>query len=98
VGAARVPVVLLGLVMAIVAPLSPPGITPDHPPQLTGRLIAIAVVGCVTLAWQLVLLYRGFSTASGLRGARRISAFMVGVLLAEFGSKMVLAELMRLVA
>jgi hypothetical protein len=94
VGVARVPVVLLGVVMAVVAPLSPPAFTPDHPPVLTGRLIAIAVVGAMTLTWQLVLLYRGFGTGSGLRGARRVVAFVAGVLVAELVSKFGLSILM----
>jgi hypothetical protein len=95
VGVARVPVLLVGVVLAIVAPLSPPGFSPDHPPELTGRLLAMVVVGCVMLPWQIVLLYRGFGTASGLRGARQIVAFMVGLLLAELGSKMVLSISMK---
>ena len=95
VGVARIPALVMGVVMAIAALLSPPGITPDHPPQLTGRLIAIAVIACICLPWRIGMLYKGFSTASGLRGARSVLAFMVGILMAEFGSKMVLSMAMR---
>ena len=49
-----------------------------------------------TTLWQVVLLYRGFRTASGLRGFRCAGAAIVAILAAEVLSKAALWAIGRI--
>ena len=88
VGLSRVPAFLAGVLLAISSTLWPmqlpePGRIPDlHPMALVLILASVPFV-----VWQVVLLYRGFRTASGLRGFRCAGAAIVAILAAEVLSK-----------
>jgi hypothetical protein len=93
VGVARVPLVVSAIPIALLASLSPlPAFTPGQPPQFSLAFVAIALLAVAGVSWRMVILYRGFVTASGLRGPRRVGAFVVALLLAEVASKVVLAR------
>jgi hypothetical protein len=92
VGVARVPLVAVAVPTALLLP-GPGSFEPGKVPEPSLRLLLGALVALVGVVWMMVILYRGFVTASGLRGARRVVAFMVAVLLAEIASKLLLMAL-----
>jgi hypothetical protein len=94
VGVARLPSVLLALPIAVIlAAHDGSSATPGALPVPTPALLAITALGLAGVAYFIVLSYRGFVTASGLRGSRRVVAFVAGTLLAEVASKIVLVSL-----
>ncbi len=94
VGVARVPVVLFAIpIAAITAARGIPGAPASAGAAPAPVILAMVVFGLAAVGWNIVLSYRGFGTASGLRGGKRIALYVAGVLLAEFGSKFILASL-----
>jgi hypothetical protein len=94
VGVARLPLVGVALPLVLIAAtrdFPSAGSTPVPVP--TPALVLVTVMALAGVAWLIVLAYRGFVTASGLRGSKRIVAFVAGVLLAEAASQVVLSRL-----
>jgi hypothetical protein len=94
VGVARLPSVLLAIPIAVIlaahgGPVATPGVLPVPVPAL----LAITALGLGGVACFIVLSYRGFVTASGLRGPKRVVAFVAGTLLAEVASKIIVVSL-----
>lgn len=92
VGAARAPIVILGIAAGALRSHVPQG--PIDLEQLMRSmpvgLIIIAILAILMTAWHFVWLYQGFKTASGLRGGRSAITFAVALLVAEVLSKLVL--------
>ncbi|HTV23867.1 MAG TPA: YIP1 family protein [Polyangiaceae bacterium] len=96
VAVARVPLVASGVLLVPLTYLNPrPLFTPEHPPELGVKMLAMALVGTAGLICCVTLLYRGFVTASGLKGPPRVVAFVAGALVAEIASKATLIALSR---
>jgi hypothetical protein len=94
VGVARVPIVACALPIAVRALVQPPPVlAPGQLPTLGLGMFIAVVFGLAGLVWCVLILYRGFVTASGLRGARRVVAFVLALLLAEVATKTALALL-----
>jgi len=68
----------------------PPVLQPGQMPQLRPAMLALSLLVLVGIGWCVALEYRGFVTASGLKGARRWIAFVVAALSAEILAKMLL--------
>ena len=96
VGIARLPSVLLAIPSVLI--LGAAGLTPGRMPAQLPSVLVITALALAGVAWLLVIAYRGFGTASGLRGAKRVVAFVAGVLIAEVASKLVFVWLVRLAA
>jgi hypothetical protein len=84
IGLARVSTLLNGLVLAALHTAGDRSLT-------SPRLLATLVVALGGLAWQIVLLYYGTKTASGLTGRALVIALVVGIFAAEAASKGLLA-------
>jgi Yip1 domain len=85
-GLSRLPFVLAAVPIALLSP----DVT-RLPLQITPALLIIALLGVAALAWTVTLLYQGFKSASGLRGARLVVGFVTMALASEVASKLVLA-------
>jgi hypothetical protein len=89
VGVARVPMVLFSLPLAALVLIDPPPVLqPGQLPHVSAAMMALSLLGLTGIGWGVALQYRGFVTASGLKGARRWIAFVVAALSAEVLSKM----------
>jgi hypothetical protein len=91
VGIARIPLVMLGAILSLVVEepnevLHMAFSNPLHP-----MLWVVVVIGMAFVGWFFVLLYNGFKTASGLAGGRLVGAFVWTLIVAEIGSKILLA-------
>ncbi|PTL79542.1 YIP1 family protein [Vitiosangium sp. GDMCC 1.1324] len=86
VGLARVPLVLSGVVVAVLAPA-------ESPRELSPQVIALAILSLPLIGWSIAALVLGFRTATGLKGARWVSGFLVALIVAEVLSKVVLYRL-----
>ena len=84
-GVARLPL----LVVAVTAPL-----LPTSAPTTLSPTVLFIVFGLVVpcAIWFFVLLFQSFKTASGLTGGKLWAAFFIAVILAELGSKLLLAS------
>ncbi len=88
VGIGRLPLIALGLVLALIFP------APVALEAIAGwRLAAAGVVALPTIAWAFALWFFGYRTATGLRGARLWVTFLAGLLAAEIATKLALAAL-----
>ncbi|MBW2736832.1 MAG: YIP1 family protein [Deltaproteobacteria bacterium] len=98
VGVARLPMVLggvaSGLLLADFSQLTTKLKTQPLPPELL--LTLVVVLPC--LAWFVTLLYYGFKTASGLKGARLVAGFVGAIVIAELASKVLLSLLRSVVS
>lgn len=91
IGVARLPLVAFALPIAWISKVAPVSVpSPGQVPALGIGVLAIVSCALASLAWSLTLAYRGFGTASGLRGPRRIVAFVTALVLAEAASKLAL--------
>jgi hypothetical protein len=94
IGVARLPLVAFAVPIALVSKVAPvPVPAPGQVPALGIGVIVIVTCALASLGWVLTLAYRGFGTASGLRGPRRVVAFVTAVVLSEAASKLVLSLL-----
>lgn len=94
---ARAPNVLCGALLLLVghafsAQLAAMMHNPFDPKAAVFGLM-IAVVTLPFIVWFFVLLYQGYKTASGLKGAALVVSFIVAVIVAEVLSKIVLVRL-----
>jgi hypothetical protein len=97
VGVARVPAVLTGAVLVLASALFPrPEIVPGKIPDVHPLWLAFILLSIPFVVWQVALLYRGFRTASGLRGLRCAAAGVAAIVGAEIVSKAALHYLSRL--
>jgi hypothetical protein len=87
VGLARVALLVAAVPVAYLSPESP-----AVPIKLTPELLVIVLIGLSGIAWYFTLLYQGFKNASGLNGAKLLGGFIGISILAEVGSKVVLAS------
>jgi hypothetical protein len=94
VGVARLPIVLFAIPIAVITAVRGIPGAPGSPGSAPAPVIfAIVVFALAGVGWNIVLSYRGFVTASGLRGGKRIVAYVAAVLIAEFGAKFILASI-----
>ncbi len=94
IGVARLPLVAFAIPIALVSQVAPVSVpAPGEVPKLGVGVLVIVACALASLGWALTLAYRGFGTASGLRGPRRVVAFVTAVVLAEAASKLVLGAL-----
>jgi hypothetical protein len=92
VGVARVPIVACAVPSAVRALIQPPPVLePGQLPTFGFGMLVTVVFAVTGLVWSILILYRGFVTASGLRGGRRIAAAVIALLLAEIAAKTALA-------
>jgi hypothetical protein len=88
-GVARLPVLWVALVVVLLKDSLPKG--PGTPSRLAiAALIALVVLALPALVYTVILFYRGFSAASGLRGTKGAFTFTLGLVLAEVVSKLAL--------
>jgi hypothetical protein len=92
VGVARVPLVVFAIPIALLSALSPPlpALARGQLPPFSAVMVAHVILALFGIVWFVVILYRGFGTASGLRGPRRIATFVAASLLAEVAAKLVI--------
>lgn len=86
IGVSRVPIVVLGLPIALVSPYV--SRDPTKPNAALFALVLLALVGVVA---QIVLLVGGFRTTTALRGTRLAVTFVGGLVAAEVLTKVLLA-------
>jgi hypothetical protein len=70
-----------------------------QPPSASGDAVAFGittVVMLVSIVWMVALMYRGFAVSCNVSGARPILLFIVALVLAEIGSKIAIARLIRI--
>ena len=87
VGVARLPLLWVALVVALLhdrLPKSPV----DRSPGAMAVVLVLAVLSLPAIVYAVILLYRAFRAASGLRGARAGITFTLGVVTAEVISKL----------
>lgn len=65
--------------------MSDPMIFLDYPSTILFMVITVPVI-----VWYIALLYNGFKVSTGAKGAKLIIGFVVGILVAEAISKLVL--------
>jgi hypothetical protein len=91
VGVARVPAVIFTLPMAALVLIDPPPVLqPGQMSEVRPVMLALSLLVLAGIGWCVTLDYRGFVTASGLKGARRWVAFVLAALIAEVLAKMML--------
>jgi hypothetical protein len=90
VGVARVPSVLSGGVTALLPVPRAPAEAMRWVDQHPALLALLVVVSMPFLVWQVVALYNGVKTASGLSGKPYTTAFVLLLIAAEFAGKLVL--------
>lgn len=91
VGVARVPAVIFTLPMAALVLIDPPPVLqPGQMPEVRPLMLALSLLVLAGIGWCVTLDYRGFVTASGLKGARRWVTFVLAALIAEVLAKMML--------
>lgn len=91
VGLSRVPVLATGLLLAVMSTFWPMELPePGNMPDIHAMALVLLFASIPFVVWQVVLLYRGFRTASGLRGPRCIVAGIAAILAAEVLSKVAL--------
>jgi hypothetical protein len=89
---ARLPLVLLALLLSWIAPPPAEALAQAASGTLSPRLLITAVVTLPLWIWFLALLYRGFVHSAGLKsGVKAAALFTVAILAAEVVSKLVLA-------
>lgn len=89
VGAARVPLALLGVLTAAMRPYIPTRFAGIESISIA-PLLALAVLAVPLVVWNIMLLYTGYRTASGLRGAKCLASFCAALIFAEVASKLAL--------
>lgn len=95
VGLSRVPTIFTGTLLAISTAWPLPELVPGKAPEVNPIWLAVILLTTPFVIWQVVLLYRGFRTASGLRGIRCAFAAVAAILAAEVLSKLALSVLTR---
>lgn len=88
VGLSRVPALAIGAILAFSTLWPTPELVPGQIPDVNPVWLAVILSTVPFAVWQVVLLYRGFRTASGLRGLRCAVAGVVGIIVAEVLSKL----------
>ena len=97
VGLSRVPALGTGLLLVLSTAWPTPELVPGKIPEVNPIWLAVILASVPFLIWQVVLLYRGFRTASGLRGVRCAIAAVLGIFAAELLSQAALAALSRFI-
>lgn len=87
---ARWPLAAIGVWMFLVLPPAREVLAQATAGQPSPRLLVISLMALPLFAWFIILLYRGFTHASGLKGGKAGITFGVAVILAELASKLAL--------
>lgn len=85
IGVARMALPLCAIPLGLLGPSSAAA------PKMSASLLVVLVVALVALASHLTWLWQGFKAASGLTGARAVTAFVIGIAIAESLSKLLLS-------
>jgi hypothetical protein len=91
VGIARAPYLATAVVLALISPDPETMLSRARTNPLDPVLLLTALISLTGLAWFVTLLFTGFRTASGLRGARLAGGFAAALLVSEVATKVLLA-------
>lgn len=91
---ARAPMILLAIFGLFVTPVSSAEIIADPMVILLNPgLIIFSVIGVLTLIWVVALMYNGFKVSTGIKGVRLTVGFIVGLIVAEVVSKILIFQI-----
>lgn len=73
--------------------MATPGKLPDLSSMTIFVILIFALISILFLIWYMMLLYNGFKVSSNARGAKPVVLFIIGILVAEFVSKVAIFRL-----